>query len=117
VSASSPQLTPAASNPVSISGAAANGYTVVVTLVNTGNVTMSQVTLQKATLGGLGAVSFPAGTTFRNVAPGATLTVSATFSGSAGTDGKAVPLSIGGTYTAGTTTGNWTASFRSVTLP
>jgi uncharacterized repeat protein (TIGR01451 family) len=117
VSTSSPQLTPVASNPVSISGSSASGYTVVVTLLNSGNVTLDQVTLQKATLSGVGAVSFPAGTTFSHVAPGATLTVSATFAGSTGTDGKAVPLSISGTYTAGTTTGNWAASFRSVTLP
>jgi hypothetical protein len=51
------------------------------------------------------------------LAPGASATFTATFSNSAGAAGKAVPLSLSGTYAAGSLNGNWTVSVRSVTLP
>ncbi|MGA9882350.1 MAG: FG-GAP-like repeat-containing protein [Candidatus Acidiferrales bacterium] len=104
-----------ATNPYTI--VAGTGYTVTVTLVNGGNVPLDALNLIKATLGGLGALTFPAGTTINNLAPGASVTLSATFTSSAGAAGKAVPLSFTGTYAAGSLSGNWTISFRSVTLP
>jgi len=104
-----------ATNPYTIT--AASGYSVTVTLVNGGNIPIDTLTLTKATLGSLGALTFPTGTTFSNVAPGASVTLSATFSSSAGAAGKGVPLSLTGTYAAGALSGNWTVSFRSVTLP
>jgi YVTN family beta-propeller protein len=92
-------------------------YLVNVTLTNGGNVAIGELTLLKASLGGLGALTFPAGTTLSNLAPGASATFTANFSNSAGAAGKGVPLSLSGSYTAGTLSGNWSVSFRSVTLP
>jgi len=88
-----------------------------VTLTNGGNVAIGELTLLKASLGGLGALTFPAGTTLGNLAPGASATFTARFSNSAGAAGKGVPLSLSGTYATGTLSGNWSVSFRSVTLP
>ena len=116
--APSPTVTvgPAATNPTSITTGPGT-YIVNVTLTNGGNVAIGELSLLKASLGGLGALTFPAGTTLRNLTPGASATFTATFSNSAGSAGKGVPLSFSGTYAAGTRTGNWTVSFRSVTLP
>jgi uncharacterized repeat protein (TIGR01451 family) len=107
---------PAAVNPTAITTGTGT-YVVNVTLTNGGNVAIGELTLLKASLGGLGALTFPAGTTLSNLAPGASATFTATFSNSAGAAGKGVPLSLSGTYSAGSLSGNWTASFRSVALP
>jgi hypothetical protein len=116
--APSPTVTvgPAATNPTSITTGTGT-YIVNATLTNGGNVAIGELALLKASLGGLGALTFPAGTTLSNLAPGASATFTATFSNSAGTAGKGVPLSLSGTYAAGSLSGNWTVSFRSVTLP
>ncbi len=105
-----------AANPYTIT-AGTSTYNVTITLVNGGNISIGELTMLDASLGGLGALSFPAGTTLTNLAPGASATINATFSSSAGAAGKAVPLSFSGTYAAGSLSGNWTVSFRSVTLP
>jgi hypothetical protein len=107
---------PSATNAYNIT-AGTGTYSVTITLVNGGNISIGELTLLKASLGGLGALSFPAGTTLTNLAPGASATLNATFSNSAGAAGKAVPLSFSGTYAASSLSGNWTVSFRSVTLP
>jgi hypothetical protein len=116
--APSPTVTvgPAATNPTSITTGTGT-YIVNATLTNGGNVAIGELALLKASLGGLGALTFPAGTTLSNLAPGASATFTATFSNSAGAAGKGVPLSLSGTYAAGSLSGNWTVSFRSVTLP
>jgi hypothetical protein len=103
-------------NPYSIA-AGAGTYTVTVTLTNDGNVLVNEVTMLKATLSGLGALSFPSGTTLGSLAPGASASFVATFSNSAGAAGKSVPLSFSGSYVAGSLSGNWSVSLRSVTLP
>jgi hypothetical protein len=107
---------PAATNPSAIT-TGTDSYVVNVTLTNGGNVAIGELTLLKASLGGLGALTFPAGTTLGNLAPGASATFTARFSNSAGAAGKGVPLSLSGTYATGTLSGNWSVSFRSVTLP
>ena len=106
----------AATNPYTIVEAG-GGYSLTVTLVNNGNVSIDQLNLSRATLAGVGALAFPNGTAAYNLAPGARATFAATFSSAVGAPGKSVPLSIGGTYAAGALSGNWSASVRSVTLP
>ena len=110
-------IAPITTSPVGISGSASAGYAVNITLMNTGNIPVNSLTLAKATLGGVAALTFPAGTASSNLAPGAQLTFSATFSGAVGADGKGEPLSFGGTYSAGSLSGNWAVNLRSVTLP
>jgi hypothetical protein len=110
------QVGPATVNPFAIT-AGTSIYNVNVTLTNGGNVPIGELTLLNASLAGLGALTFPAGSTLSNLAPGASATFAATFSNTAGAAGKGVPLSFTGTYEAGTLNGNWTVSFRSVTLP
>jgi Bacterial Ig-like domain (group 3) len=95
----------------------AGTYVVNVSLLNGGNVPISELTLLKASLGGLGALSFPSGTTLSNLAPGAIASFTATFSTAAGAASKDVPLSFSGTYAGGTLGGNWSVTLRSVTLP
>jgi len=95
-----------------------SGYALVVNLQNAGNVTISQLNLSAATLGGSAALTFPAGTTITYLAPGAIATITATFSSAAGPAGKGVPLSLSGNYTAaGGLSGNWAENMRSETLP
>jgi sugar lactone lactonase YvrE len=106
------RISPSSSNPVRVA-AGSSTYIVAVTLTNGGNVSIGTLTLVKATLGSLGALTFPSGTTVSNIAPGASATFTATFSSAAGAPGKSVPVSFTGTYTAGSLNGNWTASFRS----
>jgi uncharacterized repeat protein (TIGR01451 family) len=110
------QVGPATVNPFAIT-AGTSIYNVNVTLTNGGNVPIGELTLLNASLAGLGALTFPAGSTLSNLAPGASATFAATFSNTGGAAGKGVPLSFTGTYEAGTLNGNWTVSFRSVTLP
>ncbi len=112
----SPGVGPVPTNPIQIS-AGTGTYNVTITLMNTGNVPLSELTLVNAALGGKPALSFPTGTSFSNLSPGATITFNATFSNTAGAAGKGVPLSLSGTYTAGATNGNWGVSFRSAVLP
>lgn len=92
-------------------------YNATITLTNNSAYPLSELTLLKATLGSAQALTFPAGTTLINLAPGASATLTATFSTSAGSSGQSVPLTLSGTYTAGSFSGSWTLGFRSVTLP
>lgn len=92
-------------------------YNVTITLTNNSAYPLSELTLLKATLGSVGALTFPSGTTLTNLAPGASATLTATFSTSAGASGQTVPLTLSGTYAAGSFSGSWTLGFRSITLP
>lgn len=95
----------------------AGTYNVTITLTNNSTYPLSELTLLKATLGSTGALTFPSGTILTNLAPAASGTLTATFSTSAGLLGQTVPLTLSGTYTAGSLSGSWTLGFRSVTLP
>jgi uncharacterized repeat protein (TIGR01451 family) len=106
------RINPSSSNPVRVA-AGSSTYIVAVTLTNGGNVSIGTLTLVSATLGNLGALTFPSGTTVSNIAPGTSATFTATFSSAAGAPGNSVPVYFTGAYTAGSLNGNWTARFRS----
>jgi hypothetical protein len=95
-----------------------NGHFVVtVTITNQGNVTVDslQIGLAGTALGTASLSSLPAPIT--NLAPGASATVTLTFPiTSALSTVTSAALKIGGTYSAGTLSGNWSVTFRSVTL-
>lgn len=96
-----------------------SNYVAVVTITNTGNVTVDsmQVTITGTTLGSGSLLSEPAAVT--NLAPGASTTVTLTFpSNSVPSGTTAAQLSLSGTYSAltGSLSGNWGLTFRSVTL-
>ncbi len=109
------RVIPASSNPFALS--AGPTYTVTVTVTNAGNVTISPLTLQTMTLGGLSSLSFAGPTSFAAVPPGSNASFTATFSLGAGTAGTSVPLSVSGTYAAGSLSGHWSVTVRAVTLP
>lgn len=94
-------------------------YVAVVTITNTGNVTISslQVTVSGTTLGSGSLIAAPAAVT--NLAPGANSTVTLSFPSDSVPNGTATAqLSLSGTYMAstGSLSGNWGLTFRSVTL-
>jgi large repetitive protein len=94
-------------------------YVAVVTITNTGNVTIDslQVTIAGTTLGSGSLLSAPAAVT--NLAPGANATVTVTFpSNSVPSGATTAQLSLSGTYSAlaGSLSGNWGLSFQSVSL-
>lgn len=93
-------------------------YVVLVTITNSGDVTIAsaQVTAAGTALGSASLLSAPPAVT--NLAPGANATVTLTFPASAGKSGAGVALKVSGTYTVTSPAikGNWTLSFRSVTL-
>ena len=92
-------------------------YVVLLTITNNGNVTISsaQVTTAGTTLGSASPLTMPPPIT--NLAPGANATVTLKFPPSAApSTATSAPLKVSGTYSAGTLNGNWTLSFRSVTL-
>jgi len=97
----------------------AGDYVALVTITNTGNVTVSslQVTVAGTALGSGSLTSAPAAVT--NLAPGASAVVTLTFPASSVSPGAmAAPLKVSGTYlvTSPSLSGNWGLSFRSVTL-
>jgi hypothetical protein len=94
-----------------ISGSASAGYTVTITIKNTGNGPASNVTLATVTLGSASGSPLPQ--TLGTVAAGASGTLTVHFPGSVGADGAAVAEKYTGTYTGGT----FAASVRAVTLP
>ena len=95
----------------SVSGSASAGYTVTITIKNTGNGPASNVTLATATLGSASGTPLPQ--SLGTIAAGASGTFTVHFPGSVGADGAAVAEKYTGTYTGGTFTG----SVRAVTLP
>lgn len=109
------RIIPASSNPFTLT--AGSTYTVTVTVTNAGNVTISPLTLQTMTLDGLGSLSFAGPTSIAAVPPGTNASFTATFSLGAGTAGTNVPLSLSGTYAAGSLSGRWSVSIRAVALP
>ena len=95
-----------------------NGHFVAtVTITNQGNVTVdsAQIVATTTTLSTASLSSPPAPIT--NLTPGAIATVTLTFPiTSALSTATSAPLRINGTYSAGTLSGNWSVTFRSVTL-
>jgi archaellum component FlaG (FlaF/FlaG flagellin family) len=94
-------------------------YVAVVTVTNTGDVTISslQVTVTGTTLGSGSLLSAPAAVT--NLAPGANSSVTLTFpSDSVPAGTTTATLALSGTYSAstGSLSGNWGLTFRSVSL-
>lgn len=88
-----------------------------VTITNQGNVTVdsAQIVLANTKLGTSSATS--ASSSVTGLAPGASATVTLTFPiTSALSTATSAPLKITGTYSAGTLSGNWALTFRSVTL-
>jgi hypothetical protein len=97
----------------------AGDYVAVVTITNTGNVTIDslQVTIAGTTLGSGSLLSAPAAVT--NLAPGANATVTVTFpSNSVPGGATSAQLALSGTYSAltGSLSGNWGLAFQSVSL-
>ena len=104
----------ASTSPVALSENG-NGYTVALTLMNSGN-TAANVVVTGATLGASSTPAFPAGNS-ATVPAGGTATVQITFTPSAGAAGASVPFKASGTYAGGSLSGNWSVSVRSVKLP
>ncbi len=94
-----------------VSGSASAGYTVTITIRNTGSGPAANVTLATATLGSASGTPLPQN--LGTIAAGASGTFTVHFPGSVGADGAAVAEKYTGTYTGGTFTG----SVRAVTLP
>lgn len=95
----------------SVSGSNAAGYTLKITITNTGSAPATNVTLTAATLGS--ATASPLPQTGGTIAAGGTFTFTVAVPGGAGPDGAGVAERVSGTYTGGTFSGN----IRSVTLP
>lgn len=98
---------------------ASGNYLAVVTITNTGNVTISslQVSIAGTTLGSGSPLSSPE--TVTDLAVGASATVTLTFpSDSVPSGSTTADLSLSGTYSAstGSLNGNWGLTFRSVNL-
>jgi hypothetical protein len=88
-----------------------------VTLTNTGNVAVSSVQVTSATLGSGALLSPPPAVT--NLAPGQSAVVTLTFpSKAASSTATSAALKVSGTYsvTSPALNGNWSLSFRTVTL-
>jgi YVTN family beta-propeller protein len=91
------------------------GYTVTISLQNTGNTTAQTVKVTAATLNAVPQQAVSSGLT--SLAPGATGTLTITFPPSAAAPGARAPLAVQGSYTAATQSGNWGFSIRAVSLP
>jgi len=94
-----------------VTGSHAGGYTMTISVKNTGTGPASNVVLSAATLGSTSGTPLPQ--TLSTIAAGGTGTFSVSVPGSAGADGAGVAEKFSGTYTGGT----FSASIRSVTLP
>jgi YVTN family beta-propeller protein len=114
-SAAQPGIGPQPTNAFTITKDSNGNYVAAVNLINSGNVTLDSCTLTGGTLGAASLASSSGSCT--SLVPGQPFGFKLTFPSSAGADGASVPLKLQGTYTAGTTTGNWGVSFRSATLP
>ena len=92
-------------------------FVALVTITNQGNVTVdsAQVSIAGTTLGTTTPLTVPGPMT--SLAPGASATVTLIFpKTAASSSATTAPLKTSGTYSAGTLSGNWTLTFRSVTL-
>jgi hypothetical protein len=88
-----------------------------VTITNQGNVAVdsAQIVVSTTMLGTTALDSAP--TMITNLAPGVSTTATLTFPiTTALSTATSAPLKISGTYSAGTLSGNWSVTFRSVTL-
>jgi polygalacturonase/pectin methylesterase-like acyl-CoA thioesterase len=95
-----------------VGGTHAGGYTMTITVKNTGTTAASNVTLNAASLGTVSGATLPQ--TWGSLAGGATATFTVTFpAGAVGLDGAAVAEKYSGSYAGGT----YSASIRSVILP
>ncbi len=94
-----------------VSGSHAGGYTMTITVKNTGTGPASNVVLSAASLGTTNGTGLPQ--TWGTIAAGGTGTFTVSVPGSAGADGAGVAEKFSGTYTGG----SYSASIRSVTLP
>ena len=106
---SAPSVTLSAT--AAVSGSHSAGYTLTVTVKNTGSGTASNVVLTAATLGTTSGTPLPQ--TWGTIAAGGTGTFTVSFPGSVGLDGAGVAEKFSGTYTGG----SFSASIRSITLP
>ena len=94
-----------------VTGTASGGYTMTITVKNTGTGSVTGLTLTTATLGTTSGTPLPQ--TLGTLAAGSSGTFTVKFAGSAGKDGAGVPEAYSGTCTGGT----FSSSLRSVTLP
>jgi hypothetical protein len=94
-----------------LTGSAAAGYVLTITVQNTGASAISNVVLTAATLGSTSGTPLPQ--TWGTIAAGSAAIFTVNFPGSVGADGAGVAERYSGTYTGGSFVG----SFRSVTLP
>ena len=91
------------------------GWSVTVTLQNTGNVTAQTVQELSATLNGIAQTGVVAPIT--ELPAGATASLVATFPASAGAAGARVRFAVSGSYSATSLNGNWGANVRALSLP
>jgi beta-lactam-binding protein with PASTA domain len=113
------KIAPATSNPVCAIPACivvdgSGNYDVTLYVTNQGNV---PITLASITTAKLGTAAPTSSTTIANLAAGATGSFTLTFPASAGAATSNVAFSVTGSYSATGVSGNWSVSFRSVTLP
>ncbi len=94
-----------------LNGSHSAGYTLTITIKNTGTGPVPNLALTASTLGTTSGSPLPQ--TWGTVPVGGTATFTVAFPGSAGADGVGVAEKYAGTYTGGT----FSTSLRSVTLP
>jgi hypothetical protein len=94
-----------------LTGSAAAGYTLTITLKNTGANPVPNVVLNTATLGITSGTPLPQ--TWGTIAVGGAATFTVNFPGSTGANGAGVAEKYSTSYTGGT----FSTSLRSVTLP
>ena len=107
VAAPSVSLTPSST----VTGSHSAGYTLIITIQNTGTGPVSNLALTAATLGTTSGTPLPQ--TWGTLAAGGTAVFTVAFPVSVGADGAGVAEKYSGTYTGGT----FSISLRSVTLP
>ncbi len=97
-----------------LTGSATLGYTLAITVKNTGSGTVTGLTLTSATLGTSSTgTALPQTIGTGSLTAGASASIQVSFSGSAGANGAGVAEKYSGTYTGG----SFSTSIRSVTLP
>ena len=95
-----------------ITGSAGTGYTATVTVKNSGGTTAREIMLTSAVLGSTSASSGVPSTPVATLAAGTSTQVTVHFAGTAGADGSASVIRLGGSYNGGTFSGS-----ARVTLP
>ena len=95
-----------------ITGSAGTGYTATVTVKNSGGTTAREIILTSAVLGSTSASSGVPSTPVATLAAGTSTQVTVHFAGTAGADGSASVIRLGGSYNGGTFSGS-----ARVTLP